>query len=214
MIVSHKLKLIFLKTRKTSGTSIEIALSQHCGPEDILTPISPEDEKTRVSLGFRGPQNCVWGGTTLVNHTPAERARDFLGPQVWDSYFKVSIERNPFDRVISQFAWNQHVAASKNRQLGSLGEFLTSHEPRRLSNWPIYAIGDRVVCDLVIRYENLDAELAALTDRLGVEGLHMVRAKANIRTDRRPYREVLSSADRALVETLCGREIRHFGYAW
>ncbi|MEL6382956.1 MAG: chondroitin 4-O-sulfotransferase, partial [Cyanobacteria bacterium J06626_18] len=32
MIISHEYKFIFLKTRKTAGTSIEIALSKFCGP--------------------------------------------------------------------------------------------------------------------------------------------------------------------------------------
>ena len=40
MIVSHSRKFIFLKTRKTAGTSLEIALSKYCGPEDILAPIN------------------------------------------------------------------------------------------------------------------------------------------------------------------------------
>ena len=39
MIVSHSRKFIFLKTRKTAGTSLEIALSKYCGPEDVLAPI-------------------------------------------------------------------------------------------------------------------------------------------------------------------------------
>ena len=58
MIISHKHKFIFLKTVKTAGTSIEIALSKYCGPDDIITPASPEDEITRSELGYPGPQNC------------------------------------------------------------------------------------------------------------------------------------------------------------
>ncbi len=57
MIVSHKHKFIFLKTNKTAGTSIEIALSKFCGEDDIITRISPKDEQTRRDLGYRGAQN-------------------------------------------------------------------------------------------------------------------------------------------------------------
>lgn len=47
MIISHKHKFIFIKTKKTAGTSIEIALSSICDADDIITRISSEDEKTR-----------------------------------------------------------------------------------------------------------------------------------------------------------------------
>ena len=37
MIVSHKHKFIFFKTRKTAGSSIQVALAKHCGEDDIIT---------------------------------------------------------------------------------------------------------------------------------------------------------------------------------
>ena len=54
MIVSHEHKFIFLKTIKTAGTSIEAALAQICGPDDIITPYREASEKDRKG---RGPQN-------------------------------------------------------------------------------------------------------------------------------------------------------------
>ena len=48
MILSLKHRFIFIKGRKVGGTSVEMALSKICGPEDIITPITPIDEKTRL----------------------------------------------------------------------------------------------------------------------------------------------------------------------
>ena len=55
MILSHERKFIFLRTKKTAGTSIELALSDLCGPDDIITPLTGEDEARRA--GRRGAQN-------------------------------------------------------------------------------------------------------------------------------------------------------------
>ena len=55
MIVSHEHRFIFLKTKKTAGTSLELALSQLCGPDDVITPLAPTDEALRA--GGRGAQN-------------------------------------------------------------------------------------------------------------------------------------------------------------
>jgi hypothetical protein len=39
MILSHRYRFIFLKTGKTAGTSVEIALSEYCGAEDIRSDV-------------------------------------------------------------------------------------------------------------------------------------------------------------------------------
>ncbi len=59
MIVSHALGLIFVKTRKTAGTSAEIALSRRTGRRDVITRISPTDEELRRREGGAGPQNAL-----------------------------------------------------------------------------------------------------------------------------------------------------------
>ena len=59
MIISHRHKFIFLKTSKTAGTSIEIALSQICGEEDVITPLAKEDEELRRLLSCRSSQNYL-----------------------------------------------------------------------------------------------------------------------------------------------------------
>ena len=54
MIISHEHKFIFLKTKKTAGTAIEAALSELCGPRDVITPYREESEADRKGLP---PQN-------------------------------------------------------------------------------------------------------------------------------------------------------------
>lgn len=56
MIVSKKYGFIFLKIRKTAGTSIEIALSRATARDDVITPISADDEILRQKWGAWSPE--------------------------------------------------------------------------------------------------------------------------------------------------------------
>lgn len=78
MIVSHAKKFIFVKTRKTSGTSMEVSLSQVCGPDDIITPISFEDELVRLDMGGTLPQNYAGLGEQRYRDMIKARKMKFL----------------------------------------------------------------------------------------------------------------------------------------
>ena len=122
MIVSHEHRFIFLKTAKTAGTSIEIALSKYCSPDDTVTPIFVEDERTRAELGYQGPANylipygqysrldwCQFVATRrrlkFLNHSPAAHVQQYVESDIWNSYFKFSVERNPWDKLVSYYYW-------------------------------------------------------------------------------------------------------------
>ncbi|WP_089719936.1 hypothetical protein [Candidatus Entotheonella palauensis] len=60
MLISHRYQFIFVKTRKTAGTSIEASLSRYCGDTDVITPISLPDEPWRGQFGVC-PQHYLPG---------------------------------------------------------------------------------------------------------------------------------------------------------
>lgn len=213
MIISHRYRYIFLKTNKTAGTSVEIALSRFCGEADIITPISPEDEMTRRQNGYPGPRNFRVPGAAnggYYNHITASEIVGLLDPDIWDSYFKFSIERNPWDRVISMYYWK-----CQSEPRPSLSEFLTSGDLQLLKSRGIdlYSINGEVAVDQVCRYERLQEDLDDIAVRLGFpDKLELPRAKSRFRKDRRPYREVYSDLEREHVAQVFADEIRLFGY--
>jgi hypothetical protein len=226
MIINHRYKFIFLKTRKTAGTSIEIALSQFSGPQDVITPISDEDEATRAELGFKGPQNFLvpfryyrkmdWVDFIRrrerlphSNHDCAGFIRRTIPKDVWDSYFKFCFERNPFDKAVSAYYW------STREPRPEINGFLEAAPVGLLSNWNTYTINDQVVADFVGRYENLEDDLGEVSARLALpKALSLPWAKSGYRSDRRHFSEVLNSKGRARIEITCAKEIAHFGYSW
>ena len=232
MIVCHKYKFIFIKTGKTAGTSIEIALSKFCGSEDIITPFEPEDEEIRRSLSYRGPQNYVipksrysirdWirflrlklKGNKMLHqfrrHDSAEKIKKYIGDEIWNSYFKFCVERNPWDRIISRYYWD-----NQTEPRPSVSEFLESAWALRLQceGIDLYTINGKIVVDKMCFYENLENDLEDVRLRLGLpEKLFMPNAKGSHRKDRRSYREVLNLEQAEKIRELCSKEIALFGY--
>ena len=222
MIVSHRNRLIFVKTRKTAGTSVEIALSKHAGPEDILTRLTREDEFVRAAYGGVGPQNeripyARWRATELgrlrwkrgpvfYNHMPARRDPADLA-QAWDEYLTFSIVRNPWDVAVSAYCWRH-----PNREI-TLSEFLASDRLPRLVSWPILADGSGVIVDEVVRYESLREDLEQLSDRTGIESRRSPACEGSQRERiAATYRELMTPSDRDRVAAVFRREIEQFGY--
>lgn len=214
MIVSHRHRLIFLKTRKTAGTSVEIALSRVCGPDDVITRLTDEDEELRASLGGRGPQNTDAPPLPVkpFNHMPARGVRRVVGRQVWRGYHRVTIERNPWDLVVSQYYWRHRAVEAPP----TFDEWVRTPMVEKLAdkNAKIYRIDDRIVAHRIMRQESLDADLAALWSEQGLPGSpDLPRAKSHSRPAR-SYRELYTDETRDLVADRFAPVIRDLGYSF
>jgi hypothetical protein len=227
MILSHRHRFIFIKTFKTAGTSLEIALSRYCGPDDVITPILyPEDNRLRRELGYRGQQHyhIPWSRhsagekvTALLkrrriaffNHCSARMVRNRIDPDIWRSYFKFCVERNPWDKAVSAYYWEHQVEPRP-----PFAEFLHQRYGGALA-YDLYSLDGVVALDQVYRFEAMDEMCRDLGQRLGLPGpLELPRTKTVQRKDRRHYREVLAPAERDQIAIMAAREIAAFGYRW
>lgn len=228
MIVCHQYKFIFIKTSKSAGTSVEIALSQFCGEGDIIAPISSKDQKTRARAGYPGPQNCysppgdyrandiarflLKGKRKLryYNHMSAGEVRDRIGQDAWDGYFKFCFVRNPWDRVISLY---YHRFKTEPRP--SIREFIDSgalDDLKRLGP-DLYRIDGTVAVDHVYKYEHLADELQSLRATLALPvPLELVNAKGGFRKDRKSFHDVLNKEEIAEISKTFSEEIESMQY--
>ena len=211
MIASHARGFVFLKTRKTAGTSVEIALSKVCGPDDIITEISPEDEELRRLAGGRPPQNFTSPPLPrkAYNHMGAKAAREVVGAKAWREYFTFAIERNPWDAVVSLYYWKY-----KDRPaLPDFEQYVSEIWIEQLANnRRMYRIGGKMALDRVLRYENLDAELQEVWEHLGLPGEpDLPRAKGQARPAGH-YRDLYTPASRKRVAEVFADSIETFGY--
>jgi hypothetical protein len=232
MIISHRHKFIFIKTRKTAGTSVEIALSRFCGPEDIITPIAAADEEIRHAQGGRGPQNfhlprrailrgmpqrplsmrddvrALKSGVGFFNHMGAALIRKRIPANIWNGYYKFCFERNPWDKTLSDFFWKKRAYFPD----WTLDDYFAHGVFPQDSG--LYCSGNLPVVDRVCRYETLEDNLREVCAHLDIpfDG-ELPRAKGSIRPQD-DSRAALGDCQREIIEKMFHREIDLFGYGF
>lgn len=241
MIVSHRHRFIFLKTKKTASSSVELALSEICGPDDVITPLMPADEKLRRGIGpqhyaipvrrrsLLAPLRRMLGATParagleFYNHMPAHKAKAALPRDVWEGYAKVAVERNPWDREVSLYFWETRQLPEASRP--SFSDFVLKRPAlERVKNVQLYSIDGKIVVDRFLRYETLAADFSAFMADLGVATPPVLpHAKSSHRpgsrepgerNDEPSYRRFYDEATRDAVARYYAREIAHFGYTF
>ena len=221
MIVCHPKELIFIKTKKVGGTSLEIALSQFCGPDCIITPFSEGDESTREMLGFRGPQNYLHSKAVALltsrhrrfrNHSRADQVRRRLGRKTWEKYRKFTIVRDPYERALSRFFWDE-----KRGRTGGLnfGAYFEAHADVVTDNLRIAPVDGPNRLDIYLRFEHLEDDMKAndlgflwdtFKDQTAKSG-HRPREGSMASEIYARYPQVLS-----IIQEKCHAEIEKFGY--
>lgn len=232
MIVSFKHQFVFIKNTKTAGTSIELSLSRFCGAEDIVTPVAANDELLRPAGAIK-PQRYQkpfpWKyslqdfyryatdetvrnqGINLYGpHSHAADVKNHLGAAVWNSLFKFTVERNPWDKAVSAYFFHRHL---KNPDL-DFEQFI--REKSFYNSSSIYTdVNGQLLVDKVIRFEHLADELSEVCRQLHIpyDGL-LPSAKGNLRKEKKHYREYYTDELKNIVADKCKNVIDLMGYTF
>ena len=147
-IISHKHQFIFLCQRKTASTSISIALNEVLGEDDIFLMSRNKDieydaslDEDPFSIVRKRPinqkvfDNLSDREQSIAPHLPIDTVIKIVGEEVWNSYFKFAVIRNPWDWFASMYFFVMHRAHSGDLFKEKLNE-IKSQIPR-LINYPI-----------------------------------------------------------------------------
>ena len=223
MIISHKHKFVFVKTTKTAGTSVEIALSTICGDQDILSRLHPVDEQIRQDEAGRGGQNfdiVMPSGreTRVTSHARYQLARRYLGDQSYRGYFSFAFERNPFDRVVSAYHYIRQERQKRGEDVSRFtfeGMVKEERHLRQLHDrgWGLYTQDGKFMVNQVYRYEDLEGAMQDIAKRIGLDSRLSLKETKKTRRDR-DYRSHYTPELRAIVERNFALEIEAFGYSF
>ena len=238
LIINHSRKFIFFANRKTGSTSTAIALSSSCNRKDVVTPLG-RDEKIRRELGYQGPTNFIpwWNKINYVaieaksklfkksanralktiglhTHIEAHTAlsKNYITKSQMESYFSFCFIRNPWDHAISKFF---ELKKDNRHQSLDLDTFLSNGMLERFAKncRSIYSHQGTVLVKRLYQYENLQEAVIEIFDELNLTGdPQLPQAKANLRTDKRHYRDILDTRQKNKIEQIFCQEIEWGNY--
>lgn len=198
MIVSHTHKFIFIKTRKTGGSSIEKILFPFLDPNVDVCTGSDYDGTPRTAGTKGGHKSAEWIELNF--------------PEQWKTYFKFTIVRNPWDCLVSYYYWYRKGPNPKIVSSGSFEEFIKKVELERLDDWPRYTKNNIPVVDAILKQESLHDDFKKLD--LGIpynDELLTVFEKGNLR-EVDGYRQMYSEETKNIVAEKFSKMIEYFGY--
>lgn len=226
MIISHKHKFIFIKTFKVSGTSMEIALSNYLGKQDIITPINLEEEILRYKKTGIFPRNYSsnqkeekrynryikllakkklskkvlnnlekkkekrFKKIIFFNHISGLKIKKLIDKKIWSSYFKFTIERNPYDKVISFMFF-----ANRFKKVDNLEkETNKTIELKKYLNYPLYMDNNnKIIVDYIINYNSLKKDIKYVEKKINLNiSKFYLKTKNYTRKDKRHFSKLLN----------------------
>jgi chondroitin 4-sulfotransferase 11 len=160
-----------------------------------------------------------------MQHLTAHGIRQMLNDErIFGSYFKFTVVRNPWDRLVSTFAWSgqkwargeQLTVAEFDRGIREIHAAICSARETGLTIPPhlhpqcafIWDAQRRSLVDFVARYENLQADWEEIKRRLGVPMALPVRMKSH----HRDYREYYTPETTRMAAEIYSADVTAFQY--
>lgn len=216
MPISHKHKTVFMHIPKSAGTSISRWL-------DIA-----ESESNYYITRYTHGNNCA------LQHIPYENMRSQIGSEIFDSYYKFAVVRNPWDRLVSTYKWRNGKKLYKNFK--DFVEFVyglyIKYSFEKLQEYPnfskyfcahfypqymyIPSMSNNVLSDElceqenfdILKFENFNTDIIKVKTKLNINRPlpHLNKSFTN------NYRDYYDEETKNMVEEMYKKDITLFGY--
>jgi len=207
VLVSHKYKFIYIKNKKVAGSSVESFFGKYCNnpnkPYYYTDAISESIDEYGI-IGSRTSGKTFFDIWT--NHMPAKKIKNLLGNRIFNNYIKFCVIRNPYDKMVSRYYWNN-----------SKENFKDFCKKTNVSNLNIHSIDKKSVCNYFIRYENLENDIIKLCKLLNINDYNiklLPHHKSGYRNNNKHYREYYDNETKQIVYQNHKEEFNLFGYTF
>ncbi len=218
MLVSYRHEFIFVKTRKTAGSAVELAFEPFVRSPDALAPgekPSFATEEVVTPDGIIGARSkSLKQDAVYFDHMQASRIRRAVGRRTWERFFKFCTIRNPWDKSVSAFYFARPGVREKSveKQIELFRSWVVNDDARKLLDRRIYYIGNRPAMDDYIRYDRLSEDVARIADKLKLPVSELPQVHSETRNREIGYRDFYDDASRQRIADLYKAEIADFGW--
>ncbi|WMS41721.1 hypothetical protein RDV64_16825 [Acuticoccus sp. MNP-M23] len=218
MLVSYRHEFIFVKTRKTAGSAVELAFEPFVRSPDAAVSGTRDSFATAQCVtrdGIIGARSQAFKEkATYFDHMQARDIRRMVGADVWSRFFKFCTIRNPWDKTVSAFYFARPAVREKtvSKQIEIFRAWLGRDDVRKLRDRDIYYIKDRPAMDDYIRFHRLSEDVERIADklRLPVENLPEIHRQSRNRAI--AYADFYDDSARERVADMYRCEIADFGW--
>ena len=141
-------------------------------------------------------------------HLSAQKVRLKVGEDTWGDYFKFSIVRNPFDKIVSQYHYNRGKFGFKD---STFKEYIKAwNAGQTISTFPqlnLFYLDDKL--DFVGRFEILQQDFNFVCDKIGIPRQQLPHKN---KSKHKHYTEYYDDETRQIVAERYAKDIEHFGY--
>jgi hypothetical protein len=156
-------------------------------------------QKSKVRLFF----------SRFTSHMNAEKLKIKVGALIWRSYFKFTLERNPWDKVISLY-YHRQPNIPFNEWIKTFSLNLRSQP----LNYPLYSIRGKVKLDFIGKYENLNKDLEFIFKKLNLPLADLPSEKTSFRKNKENYRDYYDDNSKKIIEKFYEKEINFMKYSF
>ena len=208
-MISHDKKCIFIHIPKCGGTSVE----------DVIWPKEQGRSEEDLWMGFvsQFENKYQTGG---LQHLLAWQVREEVGRDVFRTYYKFAFVRNPWDRVVSQFAYMQrrpdlmdYVGMTSKTEFKAYLELIRLKEHVQWMPQVQFLLDHdgSLLVDRIGRLESFNEDCAQIFDALGLT-LDQLPGHAN-RSKRQAFQYYYSDIEAVeVVADMFAEDISFLGY--
>lgn len=211
-MISHHYKVIYIHIPKCAGSSIEryFGAKPFNWKEPNYDKLVGWDPKRKIHLQHATPRQLL--------------ELDLITESVWDDYYKFTIIRDPWSRLVSSFVWLKHEHSIK----GSFSDFLlrTGQFERILDpsigmetrsehlkpQMDYITLNGKNCLDYICHFETLEKDIQEIFNKIGISGTLGYYDKKGRYKRGFHYSELFDKKTYNLVRELYPEDLERLGY--